>query len=252
MSKSLEETTKELEQKADRIQRSKNTDSAVESAATTVSRLNRKVERIEDEAEELAFYVGVLESVFGKNRPAAVGDAVSKAEAAIDISDDELLEAAENEVIGEFIDDAQEAKSELNDCIDLVTDRIEAHRDDWKSQLDTARELNKIIGGDDQFNTLIQSMDSFLDNEIWNTRNTVSALAAKWERYDQRWKENSGKHGWGPFREEHDLSEETIEDLKQFTDEDPVRLSDLSVETLKGIKRVPELEEALQLELRSQ
>jgi hypothetical protein len=39
--------------------------------------------------------------------------------------------------------------------------------------------------------------------------------------------------------------------LKQFTGNDPVRLADLSIQSLEEIKEVDELESALQVELRS-
>lgn len=249
----LEEKVSELEAKSERIRSAKNVESKLTSASNSIERLNSELASLETTTDELSFFVDVLETVFDGDRPIGVERAISTAHGAASIDDEDVVEAAEKQDFAELFDAVEDARAEIDDAIDRAYDRItEEYQSPWEDELSSARELNRIIGGgDDEFLDVISSMKRFLEQAIWDPEKNPRTLATRWERLVERWEENSGKHGWGPFQDEHGLSNETIDELKQFTTKDTVRLSDLSLSTLEEIKQVEELESALQVELKS-
>lgn len=247
----LDEKVKELSAKATRIERSKDTESKVTGAAQDIKRINSRLDDVSEQAEELWFYTQLYEDAFDQTPPRSIQARLRSALEKVDIDDDELLSAARDERLSDLEDQVEQAESKVEEAIDAMRNAIEDVQADWEDDLESAKELNKIIGGDSEFQRLIDDMRSFLGSEMWNTGKRPSQLEAQWKRYERKWEENAGKHGWETFQAEHDLDDSTVEELKQFGDDGPVRLSDLSLQTLKEIKRVPDLERALQLEVRS-
>jgi len=249
----LESKIDELETKAERIRSAKNVESKLTSARNSIERLNRELDSLEETADELAFYVAVLETVFGDKRSDEVKQAISTAQRKANIDDEAVLDAAGQQDFADLLDAVQQAEAELEDAIDHIDEQItQNYQSPWEDELSSARELNRIIGGgDDEFLDIISSMKTFLSQAVWDPDNVPQTLSARWERLLDEWEANSGKHGWEPFRKEHGLSGETIDELKQFTTKDTVRLSDLSLTTLEEVKQVDELESALQVELKS-
>lgn len=254
INKSLEEKVEECEKKSTRIKSAKNTKTEVDSATSEIRRLNQKLKTLEESVEELSFHVGVLEKVFDGTAPAVVNRAVETAENAANIDDEELIEDAKNGSLVTLEQAIDKAETQIGTATRKTIEKIDdAHREGWKDKLVSARELNQIIGGGDrEFISFIDTMRAFLDQSIRNTQENPQSLAAQWDSLTDRWEQNTEKHGWGAFQDEHGLKDKTIEELKKFTDDEPVRLSDLSIETLREVKQVPELEQALQLELRKQ
>jgi hypothetical protein len=249
----LEEKVSELESKSERIESANNLESKISSTTSLIYQLNQKFASLEATADKLSFYVGVLETVFEEERPPDVEQAIDRAHRRANISEEAVLESAEKQNFSELYDAVDSADEDLSEAIDridqIITDEFQSP---IENELSSAKELNRIIGGsDDGFQDIISSIEVFLNQSIWNPENSPNTLASQWKRLRTRWEENSGKHGWDPFQAEHDLSDDTIDELKQFTEKDSVRLADLSLPTLKEIKRVPELESALQVELKS-
>lgn len=250
---SIEEKISELEDKSTRIERSKDIESKVVTASNGIERVADRLQTVQELAEELAFYVRLYDEALADrgDQPASVGNQVQTARRMADISDEELLEAAQDERLAGLEDRVERAEKAIEDAIGTTKERIQRKQNEWESKLESARELAGIVGGDDSFRRLIVDMEGFLGSEMWNMGRQPSTLVAEWERYQRRWDENAGKHGWETFQQEHQLDDQTVAELKQFGDDKPVRLSDLSLKTLEEIKGVPELESALQLEVRS-
>lgn len=251
LNNTLEERVNELEQKANRVEQSKNTEQKIKQATVGIKRISTRLDTVQQKTDELRFFVHFFEEGFDESRPGSVQPKLRTAMNKIEISDDELLAAAQEDRLTDLEDQVEEAEELVDGAIDMVKINIRTEQEKWLSDLDSAMELNRIIGGDSEFQDLIRRMRKFLTQKIWDTSKSPSRLANQWNRYEQKWKDNTGRHGWETFQREHGLDDDTVEELQQFSDDDPVRLSDLSIETLKDIKRVSELESALQIEVRS-
>lgn len=243
------------EQKAQRIEDAKNTQTRIDSVTDSIADLENELQTVSQKAEELNFHVGVLEEVFQGSREdchgltAEIDDAQRKA----NISDEEIMDAAESQRFADLRSNLRDAGDHLDDAIETVKSYIKnGYVDEYEADLNSAKELNAIIAGDsDQFVRHINKMEKFLNREIGRTDKSVSTLASRWERMLDQWQAHSDKQGWERFQEQHGLSERTIDELQQFTDEDVVKLSDLTLETLEEVKRVNELESALEVTLRT-
>ena len=251
LNNTLEERVNELEQKANRVEQSKNTEQKIKQATVGIKRISTRLDTVQQNTDELRFFVHFYEEGFDKSRPGSVQPKLRTAMNKIEISDDELLTAAQEDRLTDLEDQVEEAEGLVDSAIDMVKSNIRTEQENWLSDLDSAMELNRIIGGDSEFQDLIRRMHKFLTQKIWDTSKSPSRLANQWNRYEEKWEDNTGRHGWETFQREHGLDDDTVEELQQFSDDDPVRLSDLSIETLKDIKRVSELESALQIEVRS-
>lgn len=247
---SLENRVSELEKKAHRIRDSKDTEDQLESATEAIARICKRLETVHTNADQVRFYVWLLEGAFDEDRSETVQEKINSVIELISITDGELLSAAEDHNLQELEDRVESAENNVDKAIEAVKTALEQEQGHWIDDLDAAQELNAIIGGGGDFDDLIRKMRSFLTTEIWNPRRNPSDLAETWDRYKRKWKKNTGKHGWETFQHEHDLADRTVNELKQFGEDEPVRLSDLSIETLEEVKRVKDLEDALQLEVR--
>jgi predicted nuclease with TOPRIM domain len=248
---SFAERVDAAEQKAQRIEDANNTQQRIESVTDSIDDLQRELGTVAQRAEELNFYVGILETVFNGSRSDCYGlsPEIDDARRKANISDEEIIDAAEDQSFAEHRSALREAGDHLDSAIDTVKSHIKTtYVEEYNDELDSARELNAIISGEnDQFVTHVKQMQSFLNKDIWRTDKSVTTLASRWDRMRDQWQAHSDKQGWERFQQQHGLSETTVTELQQFTDEDEVKLSDLSIETLKETKRVDELESALEV-----
>lgn len=239
----------EAEEKSRAIEDAQNTQEQIEDAVSDISRLANDYAEVQQRTAELAFYVNVLEEVFGGNRPTGVDLEIESAYTKVNVDDEEVLSISKEGSYAELSQRLSDGSDHLKRACDRVQDEIEEeYVDPYKDELETAKELNDIIGSNsDKFRKLITKMEEFLEEKIWETSEVVSTLSSCWEEMQKKWEEYSDKQSWEKFRVAHDLASSTITELKQFTDSDDVRLSDLSIRTLEEIKKVPELESALKV-----
>lgn len=242
-------------ERADRIERANRQQQRIDTATDSIERVNLALTAVEETAEQLRFYVGILEEVFDGSRSNChgVNQNVEEANRKADIGEEDVLEAAREGSFADLERRIQEAEDLLADSIGTVQDRIrEEYVEPHLEELAKAEELNSILGSEsDEFVEHVNSMKTFLESAIRDTGDTVKGLAARWDRLREQWEAHADKQSWDRFQSEHDLSDTTVEELKQFTDDDVVRLSDLSMETLREVKTVDELESALEVALQT-
>jgi hypothetical protein len=254
-SDTLGERLEAAEQKSKRIEDAKNTRERLSRVTDRIERVRRKLDAVEQKATKLSFYVGVLEEVFNGSRSDCVGltGEIKDAQQKASISDDDIVTAAEEQAFAEYLSELDEAKEHLDSAISTVRGYIRTtYVEDYKDELSSARELNSIISdGDDTFVSHIETMQSFIGQDIRNTDRSVSTLASRWDKMQTKWQRHSEKQSWEHFQQKHGLSETTVVELQQFSEQDVVKLSDLSMNTIQEVKQVDELESALEVSLQT-
>lgn len=247
---SLEKKVAELEEKADCAERAQDVEGSVQRAEANIRDLADRLNQLDGEVTKLQFYVGVLTDVFDLERPADVDDALREARDAADISDDALLDAADDRKVRELTQTVDDTQSTLSNARGEVIEGIRDRQRHWEDEIESARDLNSIIGGGrSEFEEVLDEMKAFLDDSMWNTDKNPATLSARWDRLEKQWNENAGKHGWESFQQEHDLTDETIDRLRQFAEGGGPRLDELSVDTLRELKGVEDLASAIRLEI---
>ncbi len=250
--KSLEEKAEELHKKAEKADKARNVEQRVSTAQKDIKRVTHALADLEQAIRNLHFYSGVLTELFNQSQPNQVDDALNKARKAADLTDEDLLEEADEDRLLEVKDDLDNTRDAVENATSEAQDEIAKHVDRWRDDISSARELNRIIsdGGSD-FSQVIYKMDNFLSTEIDNPANNPKTLGKRWDRLKSSWNEEGGKHGWEAFKTEHNLSDSTVRRLRKFTEQKSVHLSEFSVENLEEIKQVGDLESAIKLRIDS-
>jgi len=251
-SRSLEDSAERLQEKAKKADRAQNIEQRVSTARNDVKRITSALTNLNQSLRDLHFYADVLTEVFDQQQPAQVDDAIGRALGAVDITDEELLEEADEGRLLDIKDDIDQAEDAITNARSKVEEEIDDHVERWRDDIDSARELDRIIsGGDSEFSQVLYNMDNFLGTDIDNPRNNPSALANRWERLKEAWDEEGGKQGWEAFQSEYDLSDSTVRRLRKFSEQKSVNLSQFTIENLEEIKQVDDLESAITLRIGS-
>jgi hypothetical protein len=78
---------------------------------------------------------------------------------------------------------------------------------------------------------------------------SASKFVSEWENATDSWEKHQSLQSFDDFKEKHDLSDSTIEDVKTLSKSQQLTLADVSMESLEEMKRVDELESAVELSL---
>jgi len=246
----LEQKIEELGKKADRAERANDLEAEIRRAKDNIGDLGRELSSLDSSVEGLLFYDGVLTSVFGDDRLDEVDRAIRRVREVSDITDEEVLSAAEDRRTNEIIQSVEDAREVVRHARSETIDAIREHQREWEGEIESARDLNQIIGGTgNDFEEVLSDMDAFLNDSIWDEDRTLSSLESRWDNLTNKWKQNAGKHGWDSFQEEHGLSEDAMDILKRFAEEGSVRLNELSVKVIEEMKGVDGLESAIRMEI---
>lgn len=246
----LEARVSDLKEKANRTRRAKNREGEIQRAKANIGELAREVGSLESSTESLLFYNDVLTKVFEDDRTDEMERAIGRVQEVSEISDREILDAAEERETNSIIQDVTDTNKIVRNAKDETIEKIRSHRREWESEIESARDLNQIIGGTGEgFESVLNDMDEFLNSDIWEENNSISSLEARWDNLTNKWSKNAGKHGWDSFKEEHDLSEGTIGTLQQFAEKSSVRLNEIDIDNIQEMKGIDELESAIRMEI---
>lgn len=250
--RSLAQEADQIHDKAKKADRARNVEQRVSTAKKDIKRVTNALSTLEQAIRDLQFYTGILTEVFDQPQPAQVDDAIGRALGAADITDEELLEEAQEDRLMDVKDDLDKARNAVEEATSAVQDGIDKHVERWRDDINSARELDRIIsGGSSDFSQVLYKMDNFLSGDIDNPANNPTALAKRWDRLKSSWDEEGGKHGWESFKSEYGLSDSTVRKLRKFTEQKSVNLSEFTVENLEEIKQVSDLESAIKLRIDS-
>ncbi|WP_158056022.1 hypothetical protein [Halorussus halophilus] len=249
----LEEKVNQLGKKAEQAEQAQSIEAKVNRARDNIQELGRELDSLDTAVSTLLFYDKILTDVFGDERHEEVDQALRRARDDSEISDEDVLDAAEDRETSSLTWAVDDARQIVRNARSTVIEEIREHQRYWEDEIESARDLNQIIdGGSTGFDSILDDMESFLDSEIWDEDKNPSSLASRWNLLQRKWEQNAGKHGWDSFQGEHGLSDETVAALQQFADHGSVRLDQLSVSVIKEMKAVNELESAIRLEIDTQ
>lgn len=249
MSTELEKRVDKIEDRADHVSRIEDIESRVVESRGELEDLYYTLSALEDEIVETRHHAHVFVKVFDGDRPASLDDAIQKADEVVSISEDELVKAAENRNLRDIEKDAEDAIENLGEVNEEIENEIQNIQRYWKDKIESAKELNSITeGGDSEFKNILRKMEDFFE-DIWDTSEEPEILADRWERLEQNWRENEGKHGWEDFKQKHGLSQDSIEVLKRFSESEKIYLNEVSTESLEELKNVTKLATSLAIEI---
>lgn len=261
-----------LEDKAREHKQAQNTQYHVSVAQYNISEINSELDDLEESLRDLRYYKTVLEEAFDGAAATMLRTAVQMAENAVDVTQDELLENVQS---SEMLDDdvsldedeseptveltsevethisqIRSAKNQVENVSENIQAKLESKRNTWSTRVSAAEELQKILGSQDSdFAKTLNHMHQLLTRDLMDTSESASKFVSEWENATANWEKHQSLQSFDDFKEKHDLSDSTIEDVKTLSKSQQLTLADVSMETLEEMKRVDELESAVELSL---
>lgn len=273
---SLPAAVKALEDKATEHKQAENTQFHVSVARHNIREVNSVIEDLVENLEDLQYCKTVLEEAEGidGSSPTMITSAVQAAETAIEDTQEELLENVKSDDFGDGeaelnseddsgnpeievtpevetqIEQIRSAKRQVDNVRQKIERKLESGRDEWSTKVSAAEELQKILGNQDgDFARTLNQMHTLLTRKLMDSSESASSFVAQWNNAVSNWEKHQSLQSFDDFQERHDLSDSTIEDVKTLSQSRQLTLADVSLDTIEEMKRVDELESAVELSL---
>ena len=261
-----------LKDKALEHKRGENAEYTISVAQHNISEINSELENLEEAVRDLLYYKTVLEEAFNGSVPTMLSSTIQTVENAVDATQDELLENVQvsdmsNEDVSLDEDETElkveltpevethlsqirSAKQQVENVSETIQSKLESKRDTWSTRVSAAEELQKILGSQNSdFARTLNHMHQLLTRDLMDSSESASRFVSEWGNATDNWEEHQSLQSFDDFKAKHDLSDSTIEDVKTLSKSQQLTLADVSMDTLEEMKRVDELESAVELSL---
>ncbi|MWG36100.1 hypothetical protein [Halomarina oriensis] len=279
---SLPATVEALEGKAKEHKQAQNTQYHVSVAEHNIHELNGELDELVGSLGELRYYKTVLEDALGGSAPTATIDAVQLAKKAASVTQEELLANVQTGDIGQeeinlnevSTDSGSRVTVELTEEVETQISQIEAAkrqlkqatnqikkliknggqnwkgRTEWEEKVRAAEELQSILGSQSKdFNRALNQIRRLLRREMMDSSDSATNFVRQWGRATSNWEKHQSLQSFDAFQEEHNLSDSTVDEIRKLSKSEQLTLADASLNSLKEMKSVSELESAVKLSL---
>jgi len=270
--KSLPKVADALEDKAREHKQAQNTEYHVSVARHNVREINSELEDLEDSLRDLRYYKTVFVDAFDGSAPTMVNSAVQAAENAVEVTQSGLLSNIQNSAMDEAETVLEEdltgleveltpevkkqrsqirsAKQMIDNVSENIQTKLESKRETWSRRVSAAEELQMILGSQNSdFARTLNHMHGLLTRDMMDSSESASRFVSEWANATDNWEEHQSLQSFDDFKQKHDLSDSTIEDVKTLSRSQQLTLANVSIDTLEQMKRVDELESAVELSL---
>lgn len=271
---SLPAAVEALEDKAREQKQAENTQYHVSVAQHNIREVNSELDDLITSLRDLRYYKTVFEEAFDGSAPMLVSSATQSAEKAIESTQEQLLEDVQSSLaddgetelgsdtdngnleveltpkVSKQISQIQSATQMVDNVTEQIESQLESKQNAWSTKVSAAEELQKILGGQDgDFATTLNHMHTLLTRKLMDSSGSASNFVSQWTNAVSNWEQHQSLQSFDDFQEKHDLSDSTVEDVKTLSQSGELTLADVSLENIKEMKRVDELESAIELSL---
>jgi len=245
---SLDSKLARLDEKATEYDSRANTEARVKQARVDLKELNRALNKLETVLSEFEQQVGILTEVFGKAIPSEVISTRKKVQSLVDYSQDDIVNIIDNgaQTLSAHVDDVRDARDAVKSGIRTVNNRLKDIQQSKRSNASTAENIQRVVGESQEAMKKINDYRSFI-NSIINPRDSVTHMKKQWQGLTKAF-ENLNTD-WDGFRQRHNLSHQTIDDLKKLSQKGEVDLDELSSQSINEMIEVPELRSTIKMSI---
>ncbi|MFA9427071.1 hypothetical protein [Natronorubrum sp. A-ect3] len=246
----LADAASQIEQKAKNKEDAENVDAKAKSAQRSLERLNKELEELAEAVSKLQFYRRLLREAFSHsdNLP-SVTSALEQAEAATERDRNEVTHKLVDLDTARLQQEISDATDEVEEATETVKDELREYWSDWDDRLSSARELQRIIGQqEDKFAQTVNWLERLVHQGMQNPAKNASSIVNEWENASKQWKNNESLQGLSAFKQTHGLDDETVDVIRQLS-QDSVHLSDVDMDVLQELKQVTDLADAVELKI---
>lgn len=253
----LTDAVEAIKGQAERKERAENIDTKVATAQGTVTSLNDDVAELAEAVETLQFYRQLLDQMFGTNEPPNVQTALEEAEDAVRSNKSDIVAALVENTdggpgtpINELRKDVTAATKSVSQATESVKERLRSHKSEWEDRLSSARELQEIIGGqNDEFAKTVRWLEKIVTETMWEPERTASTVVTNWENATTQWENHEDLQGLKAFQQKHGLSNDAIQKVERLSSQSDLTLFDVDIEVLAELKDVSQLADAIELSI---
>lgn len=246
----LTDAVSRIERKAEEKENAENVEEKTRSVERSLRRINREMGDLADAVSDLQFYRQLLYEAF--DHPDDLPSITAALNQAEDVTEIDRHEVADN-LVDRDAEDLQEEISEATNEVEAATEDVKAELRDywseWDERLESARDLQTIIGQqDDEFARTVNWLERLVHQDMGNPSKSASNIITEWENATGQWENNQSLQGLSAFQETHDLDDQTISVIRRLS-QDSVPLAEVDIDVLEELKGVPNLRDAVQLEI---
>lgn len=254
--KSLSEAVESIEEKTEWKETAENIEEKVATAQGTATQLNNQLSGLADAVEDLQFYRQLLVEMFDHDVPTEVHTSLEGAESAIEADKSTVVQGLVDDPSGnsgsipQLKSDISGATSTVQSATESVKELLREHRRSWEERLQSARELQRIIGRqNDEFTRTVGWLEQIVSEKMWNTDLAASTVIQEWENATAQWSDHQDLQGLEAFKESHNLSDDTIDAVGSLSSRDNLTLAEVDIEVLEELKEIDQLADAVQLSI---
>ena len=245
MSTKLEQKVDSLETKVHAYERSENLEEQVNQACAELKEYNREVRNLNRRLEDLAHFVGILETIFERERPESVTELHRGIDDVTQRRQEDILRLLEKGELSEKRSEVRDFQEFVKSSMDNVQEEIKTSQQEWERRISTARAVLKIAGGSPSFQNVLNDLESFLNQDIWDTSEKVTSLDAHWQGLTKAWEKESVD--WETFEQRHKLNEKTTATLQKLSRGETIKIGNIDAEVLQDMSRVRQLGNNIEL-----
>jgi len=252
----LEGAIQNLEKKADQYQQATNFEAKLTEYTSDASSAKSSVYGLQSRIEEMERFYAIYSEVFapgdGPDDPedieGLVQDARNRARMALDRTPDDYWELIDGGETDDYESKVQTARSKVDKARQTLRDALNRRQNYWEERVETGRTVLTLMSDTGEAERLLNDIEQFVSNQIWDDSISITSLDAEWQGI-QRKLESGTVADWDEFQKKHDLSRDTIDQLKRLAQGERVSFDDLDRGVVEDMLGVDDLRNALEVTL---
>lgn len=247
MSSNLEKTVKALRSEADDYQEATNFEAKLQEHTGNASSLETSLVGLRNRMEEVERLNDIYTRVFGRDTPGTVEDARHQARQVIDRTADDYWGLINNDRSEQYTAKVQTAKSDADDARNLLRTKLNELQANWRSDVQAARRIQTLMPDSRESSRLLNDIEEFVGNRMWDDSAGVNSLQAEWQGLEQKW--DGGVVSWDELQDQYGLSDNTIDLLKELARGKNVAFRNLDGDVVEELLDVDEFRDVLEVTL---
>lgn len=257
MNPSLSDRVSKAEEHAEEYESRKDVESKVEDEKDDLISLTDQLESLEEEVQKLIWYESILNEVFDQDNQ----NADSETELVREFVCDEVVESTDeiiNQDLSVFEDECSEVKKAVEEMIEVLGGCLEEEKEKWEHKIANTRKIIQIPGllTDDaksELEDVSQSIEDFVTTEIWDVRTEegVSGLKEDWQSLTSKFNNHRTIHGYENVQEEYEISDETVEIIKELIEGGETELQKFEPVILEDLKKFDKFAKQVKVSFKS-
>ena len=246
----LESVVDEVESKADDFEKVENYEAKKEQYLSRLSSLASSLGRLERRVGSMEFLTGVLTEVHDRDLPVGgqVKTARESARSVLEKDEDYFYDLAEDGREDQYDQKIQQTITKVSNAEDAVKTELRTVENEWTERVESARNVQKLVGESREMSRTLNEIEQFVTRKMWEDEEGVRALGFDWDDLMETWNSGGGVD-WETFQQEHSLSDETMDILKNLASEGEIKLDELDKDTASEMLSVDPLRNVVTLSI---